>query len=343
MRHSLQKIIFNQRKMRTAILVILFLVIITSGCSFDNGYQSVSTNTPVSTPTVRLCPPLSIETPAYLNRSSNLIVVLLDLDKDYKDYTSQALQIINSVIPEAIDPGDRLVLFRTGMRTFEDSIVLSERTEAYFPPSIPSTPTLIYIATPMPNLVGTTMPGIYGIATENVIHAQQTAAVATATESDFINDCAMDYWSMQFQSQATTWAPTRAAVVNEFSYSIHRDIDEFEDKLVSAEAGTQNAIFEGLSFATVVFQNECSNYDSCILITFSDMNDWRPVAPKNLQIDLTAVDVVSVMLNCQVIYQPSCTKIQDIWTQNFNLFHVRSVSYLNDENIENNLVNALRR
>jgi hypothetical protein len=106
-------------------------------------------------------------------------------------------------------------------------------------------------------------------------------------------------------------------------------------------------VYESFVHATLVYNNYgCGADDRCFLIVFSDLKDSRYPTPDYLvdKINLTGVNIVSVMFNCDPIFQPSCKSVQDQWAENFVAYHANTPpKYINGINIEKTLNDILKR
>jgi hypothetical protein len=325
------------------LIIFTLMTMLVSGCVSPS---VVSTRTPTSTP--RTCPPIVIDTPDVLGFRKTVIVVLLQ-PSPYYEYSTRALEVINYVIPKVIEPGDSFYMLRAGIFTslFEEAILSNEEAMSVSRPSIPATPTYIPTVTSTVAPVNTpqSIVGQQGATAQ----AEQTviALNATATQSGFIHNCAMQEWDAQYRQQAASWEATKEAVRDEFAEQIQGDTDTYQQQIYATPTALPKMIYESFAHVTLVFNNyECGEDDRCFLIIFSDLNDSRPVTPENVKdkVNLTGVKIISVMFNCDPIFQPDCKSTQDKWTENFSSYYAGSPpNYINGNDIENTLVEALIR
>ncbi len=323
-------------------MLLLFSLLLANGCS-GNNTAFWPTPTYTSTPTMT-CPPIAIDTQSSLQSSPILAVVLFEQQTETNSwaYTAESFQIMRTVLSEAAEPGDRFIFYLLGPRQsdFQHAYVDGLSVGSASRPDIPSTPTLEPTATATIVPTGT-MTGYFALATKDAANATQAALLATATHSAFINNCAMGIWATQYADVATQWVVTRASALDQFMDQYDKRVHEHSidpDRIVA------NQVYEGLTNAAESFKQECnSKYRRCTLIIFSDLTEWRPKEPDGLAIKFDNVDVISVMLNCNPIYSPDCQAMQETWNRKFSSYHARTVQYINGDNVEQNLIQLLRR
>ncbi|MFH1446823.1 MAG: hypothetical protein ABIG43_05375, partial [Chloroflexota bacterium] len=87
----------------------------------------------------------------------------------------------------------------------------------------------------------------------------------------------------------------------------------------------------------------------CILLIFDDLEEWRigpegkPAKPPNFYINLSNVDIVTVVLKCVDVYQPDCTTKKKIWEPELKSYGALKVELYNGKDLEKNLIQYLRR
>lgn len=314
-----------------------------SSCQFEPT-TLVPTRTPTLTP--QSCPPIIINTPDGLGFRKTVFVVLIQPNPHY-EYTVRALEVINYVFPRVIEPGDTFYMLRMGIfEPFFNNALLSHGDLENIPqPAIPATPTF------MPTVTATNMPistPQSGVSQKGATaQAEQTivALNATATNSEFLHNCAMQEWIKQYQQQAANWESTKSAARSNFILQVQNDTNIYQQQSNASSTALPNMIHESMEHATLVFDNfNCGADDRCFLIVFSDLNDPRYPTPEYIHANMIGVKVISVMFNCDPIFQPTCKTVQDRWVENFKGYNASvPPEYINGNNIENNLIEILIR
>jgi hypothetical protein len=325
-----------------AVIFVILMSYFLVSCNLEP--IKVDIPTPTLSPTPRICPTLNADAQKPIHLSPTLIVMFIDTDYHYMDYSDDALQSILDIIPFAVEPGDKLYIYKLGVKDFDDAMVLNITSDGFEYPAIPPTPTLyptLSIGTPLPTR--TDIPLLSLKATQIRITQTVESLHATATQSSFENICAQKTWSDSYKATATEWQKTRQASINEFSENLLEELDPDASKL--SEGTTTpipTMIYESLAQASLIFSNECSEYGKCKLILFSDMQDWRDTTPENLSISLKKVDTMAVMMNCSIIFNPECTKIQNLWKTNFDTYE-SNITFVNGDRLNDNLIQFIRR
>ena len=329
------------------LLIILFLVL--SGCgpvglvgSFQTAIAITQTPLPTATPT---CAPVVDLTTEPLMVSPQLIVILIQ-PSDWADdtYVPQINQIITDVLPSIVEPGDSIAIFEMGTRDFGKAAILYDKAGANLAqPEIPPTPTPHETFTPFPTFTESPYT-VENRKIHNAGTATAESANATATQYAFQDLCSQASWVSSYGETATAWASTKAASDSSFTTQIKEELNSYKDGGNQRATPVPHMIFESLSHATLTFQSECSHYWRCILVMFSNLDDWRMQSPPDyLKIDLSNVEVYGALLNCNTLFQPDCAAIQKIWGPYFRSHGAVNVKYSAGPNIENNLIAFLRR
>ncbi len=345
-----------------AILLPLFFALFSSctPISVGNITPTATPPTPSVTPspTKRTCPPSSsIITPEKVTIPQHLVIVLYDpyessgvMEFQDERSTSNVLEFVRSVFQKAAQPGDRYAIFRLGCRDYSCARVMNENSSPLESPLIAATPS------PQTTLTPVSTPTYQGqtIFEKSEIGRSQTATVtaqyATATEMAFQDDCARLDWIQNYATEYAAWESTKAAAQATFLTQIASNLDAYQNNLTStATPYAPNALYEGLRDVTVIFQNECGKYQRCILLIFDDLEEWRigpegkPAKPPNFYINLSNVDIVTVVLKCVDVYQPDCTTKKKIWEPELKSYGALKVELYNGKDLEKNLIQYLRR
>jgi hypothetical protein len=345
-------------------LVLLFIpnvLLVLMGCGI-----SPETLLPTRTPTATrlICPELIINTPQALRNSPIVVITLIEQQFDTSEWTEtfNSFQILNQVVPSIAQPEDRLIMFYLGPRVYDDALISDEIVGSLelVKPSIPFTPTSF--PTGIATVTPATTPDdkIVQIATERSADATQTSVIATTTQNAFLDQCAKVVWATSYAAVATQWAVTKAAAINAFTIKI-------QVTKTPGESGEshQNEVYEGFSHATRKFiEHGCikqaetdqnatlvnSPYSRCILLVFSNMDEWRPptfvkekMPALHLSIDLNAIEVAVVMLNCNDLSENYCLGQKEFWTEELKDYGAASVDFFSKKDIEYHLRAFLER
>lgn len=240
-----------------------------------------------------------------------------------------------------MQPGDRLFMLDMNAKDFDSAVVAMVQVKNVSVPLAPPAPTIYPTIT-------ATLPSF---STPQSVLAQQAAtqsANATvvsigveSTKSAFIHNCSYQSWNDQYLAISQEWEKEKDKSVQDF-------IEELEQEQSKIEIGNEelgNQVWEGLSHASLIMENECDKFDRCILIVFSDMYESRSVKPEKLNINLQNVEILNVMLNCPFLYSGECGKWIEAWKKYLfsNDINARSVDFINGENLAEILSAILRR
>lgn len=322
-------------------IIIIFLLLLLQGCS-ANPSVFLATGTP--TPTELVCPPIAFNTPVLISQNVNrpyLVVILFQNNSNYKPYLLDAFDRTNAALESGMQPGDRLFMLDMNAKDFDSAVVAMVQVKNVSVPLAPPAPTIYPTIT-------ATLPSF---STPQSVLAQQAAtqsANATvvsigveSTKSAFIHNCSYQSWNDQYLAISQEWEKEKDKSVQDF-------IEELEQEQSKIEIGNEelgNQVWEGLSHASLIMENECDKFDRCILIVFSDMYESRSVKPEKLNINLQNVEILNVMLNCPFLYSGECGKWIEAWKKYLfsNDINARSVDFINGENLAEILSAILRR
>lgn len=331
-------------------LIFAIITLVVSGCT-PNAVEGLTgiTATPVTpSPTPRICPSnTNLASLPGLVIDSTFIVVLFDpnslesgsLEYSNGETTSDILSFVEKILPEILGPGDQYSMFSLGFQNYESAKLDRYSSKIVSAPEIVATPAPPEILTPIPT------PTLSGAVLENQVGKNQHEAAvesqnATATQSAFDYYCGLSVYETTYKVTATAWDVTKQAEANEISTQIVKAREEREEKLRTIEtpfAGEN--VYEGLAHVTIDFENQCKNYNRCVLIVFDNLEDWRIKTPDYLHVNFEGVDVISVLPQCEDIIQPSCKEIQNLWNPQFLTLQAKSVEYYNGDRLEENLIN----
>ncbi|MFN8384426.1 MAG: hypothetical protein U0V02_20980 [Anaerolineales bacterium] len=344
---------WNNLKTKNIYKLTLFFILIIGaieGCSSGNAILPTPYDRTPPTLTNTLCPNVEIASSGFVNYKPIFIVFSIEnsigensIESDQWSYEEESYRIVSEVLEQVTEPGDSVVIFKLGPLTFKEALVFDGRVGNVSQPNIP--PTL----TPVPSITPTNTPdstpeqGIYQRNTEAAAVATQGVIAVTATHIETINLCGKEIWERQFSEIATQWATTRSAAKEEFD----KGLNSAETPMIENGENYSRQVYEGLQYATLAFNQECNTdkYRRCLLITFSDLSEYRSGPPSYLNppIDLKNVEVLSVLLNCAVMFDPECKSVQGDWKEKFLSLGASSATFFNGDEIIINLIDFIRR
>lgn len=328
-----------------SISAILILIVALSSCSPGNIQvgEIIATSTITLTPTLD-CPETSIDIDeGSLTVIPNNIVFLIDLEfeseqvYEYGEYgsnkhTDSIFDFLDISFRDLIEPGDRFSFYRFGFRSYNDSRIYRYKSGLTDIPDIPSTPVPVGPYEPLPTYMPIGVP-LNDIKGKNDYVKAEAINAANATQAALENQCFNITFNQLFQKTAVAWEAIRTSELNILHRAYRSGIDNFLSRSdVSAELGMR-VVFEGLAHVSVDMENRCDDFERCILIIVDDLDEHRPDRPIKLNIDLTNVEVISIMPNCAEIFQPDCQARQNRWTNLFEAYGASSVIYTNGERL----------
>ena len=340
------------------LLVVAFVAMIVSSCSLDKTIEDITGVTPTATfpsPTPRICPEINFDPASGLKVTRTLIVVLFDEDSsenqktlEYVDgqKTDDVAGFVDAFLPKVLGPGDEYSIFHLGYRSYEGarygrhSARISEAPDIF--PTPQSHETLTPMATPA---IGQGTPGLVIIQQKNQYGTAVANQYATSTQLAFEDLCEINAYATAYHSTNVAWTVTNQAVSTEIATSVVRDTVNTPIAIETPFA--EDVLYEGLSHASVDFSSLCSQYDKCVLLIIDDLIDWRNTGPKNkipdyLNFNLRNVKVIVVIPTCRDLNAPICTRLQNLWTDEFITFGSKNpITYLNGDRLEERLLQLL--
>ncbi len=306
------------RKSYSLVISLLLSLLILSNCGpgpFDP--TPTPTNTPSLTPTN--CPLVILDrTPAPPTIRPYLILVLFE--DAYQPQNNQDVEMLRNLFREHAEPGDYVLMMKMEPLTLEAATFFQGKLDLISPPPIPPVPTKYPTFTPIPPPATTPDTTIAQTAQVNHITETVTASAPTATYQAFEHQCAMKIWKGEFLEIETNYQDEKQRIK-----------DGFADTLTpfSGDPISRTAVWHGLEMATLVLKNECSNYQRCILLIFSDMDEVN-LKPTTSTIYLPLPDgnndkleILVTMRNCLFMFTGSCGKWKNFWE---NFFSSQSIS-----------------
>jgi hypothetical protein len=258
-----------------------------------------------------------------------------DFSLEYKDGTKSTdpLKYILNIMPHILYAGDQYAIFQFGYKYYEDARMNRYSVATLdVPPSrgvYQSKPTITLVLTPT-----LYEPGLPGMATQIYYKTEVKKYSETSTAIAFDGFCANATFVAQVNSTATAWSTTQTVQWGELSTQAIKA----STPRVRATPYDENEVYNGLSHATTLFKSQCSHYSRCVLLIISSMQDHRAGYKGMIDeygIDLSNVEIITVLPNCEDIFQPSCKPIEDIWTGEFQQAHAKSNTFVNGRGPEN--------
>jgi hypothetical protein len=270
------------------------------------------------------------------------------LELENKEQTQDVPSFVSTIVPRLIKPGGQVSVFQLGYSSYDDARVSRLYSYASIP-QLYDTPAPPETLTPLPLPESTPKPGLDAVAAKQnaKMVATERAAIETATASSY--GCITDYWNTVVMQTATAWDETAKAEISETEkefkeeFSSHSDGVNINETPFRTNALYYSDIYYGLSFASIIFREECGNYNECALVIIDDFGIYEEYEPDDLLIDLSNVDIYSVMASCKDINQPDCVSKKEYWNAKFKEFKAVKTVYWNGVHIEKNLLNIFGR
>lgn len=259
---------------------------------------------------------------------SKYVYVLIDQSYEYK-FTAKDLELISSTVIPNIFAGDRLVVAWINLENGTQTIIFDKRVERERIPQFP--PTL----TPPPVTPTLTPSNITTIEGQQI---QTNEAIDRDNQA--INEkyyCEIGEWNATSDDIFQKWKDEQKEEIDSFSSEANTVLTP---SIAKATSGGK-LLYESLSTASQMLQSAMSKrqHQKYILIVFSDMNDWRPSKPNDMQIELNGVDTLIVSQNCK--YEIDC-RVKIDWEPQLTSFGAANPLFLvQEDNIEKFLYDYL--
>jgi len=350
----------NHKRKKLVLKLILFFVslfFVLAACDGDRKKgeddPKFATWTPTPSATPTCVPNLRLSTPEVLDLSTQLLVILYDpraigdkyLELENGEETQDISHFISSIVPALMKPSDQVSIFYMGYASYNDAKVA--RLYSYTaPPLLYNTPAPRSTLTSLPPTKIPT-PGFGEVATKNAIKIESTIMAGTEMANQAIYDCEVIIWNDTVQTAAATWNSTATAEISVISNDLDvalKDVSTNErGKPFSTDELYYGGVYNGLSFASTIFQSDCKKYDNCTLLIIDDMHYWGRNNAENLPVILDSVKTYVIMPNCSDFDEESCKSLTDYWDNEFLRFSATQPVYWNGTRTEINLLNAIGR
>lgn len=318
-----------------AIVVIVLLLSLFACASPTNSTPDASTRaTQVDdaspfVPTYTPCPPVTPVVIATPVRSGRLIYILIDRSSSYREFTGEALSIVQEVLsePDNLRPGDKIYI---GWVSADVEVVLQEEIDTIpFPSLTPPVPTPSYCSSTVtpscllpPTLVGQSR--LQQIAATQTASAILIQCTVVASQVEATATAEADAFAMR---QGEIFCRQREA--NEHNIRAYDDWRRQQEEEVSNAAerlegamssievrvSSETHLYEALYVASRVMGRERNSnaFVSYNLVILSDMEDVGSVSPTDL--DFTDVRTFMGLVNCSNMQQ--CYQKEQLWRSRF--------------------------
>lgn len=152
---------------------------------------------------------------------------------------------------------------------FEDALLSNGEALDVDYLAIPATPTYVPTVTPTATPIRTPQSAVgqQGATAE----AEQTVAAlhATATQNQFMHNCAMQEWKNHYEEQSVTWEATKSAIRDDFAEELQSDVDLYLQKEGGVATALPNMAYESFVHVSLIFNNyDCGADDRCFFNCF---------------------------------------------------------------------------
>lgn len=262
------------------------------------------------------------------SEETKYIFVLIDQSFEYK-YTPEDLELLSENITANMFAGDRLVVAWINLDDSTKTIIFDERIEKVRKPQFPPT-----FSAPLltPHLTPSHVTTIQG--------QQIQTNEAIDKDNKVINEkhfCKIGEWNAQSDEKFNHWRHEQDEEISSFKH----EANEVLQPSIAKETSSGRLIYESFSTASQMLQSAISKqqHNKYILIVFSNMDDWRPEKPEEVQINLTGIDTLIVSQHCK--YEIDCT-VKSVWEEQLIDFGAVSPLFLvKEDNIPEFLHNYL--
>lgn len=285
---------------------ILFLFLILAGCL----------STPTPTEETKICPTSADNTPEPKGGTPRLIVILVKEHPDYKEFAYQAFDILNRVLPQILEPSDRVIMLsmeqpnRETALFFDGQVDFVEKPPVLNPPVAP--PTIGSLPPPLEEPQGGYNEAV---ATQNTIRYIEGTKVS-ATKASFEYECEIEQWNQGNNEEWQKWNTKKQAAISKFMKEFSSKI---EDNKAQGFHTSTSQVFEAVEIASTILNSECSKYVGCKFVIFSDFYDYRNFQPVQTEITLPdSIEIAPMLLDCK--FTSECQDEITFWGETFKSF-----------------------
>jgi len=298
-------------KIRVLTGIVLILFLIMAGCL----------STPPPTEETEICPTSIGETPEPKGGTPRLIVILVKEHPDYREYAYQAFDILLRVLPQILEPSDRVIMLSMEQPNlnsalfFDDEVDFVERPPVLDPPIAP--PPIGSLPPPSAEPQGGYMESV---ATQDANRYIEGTKIS-ATKASFEYECAKEEWNQGNNEEWQKWNVKKQAAIVEF-------MNEFSIKVENNKAQgfhtSTSQVFEAVEITSSILNTECSKYAECDFVIFSDFYDYRNFQPLQKEIALPNIEIAPMLLDCKFTYE--CQDKITFWDETFKTFGTSDLS-----------------
>ena len=300
------------------------------GCIFPDPTTIVESSTVSVVP----CPSIVIETSepySEANQQSAYILLLVEGTPSHSESTTQLLNAFSAALPELILPGDGVGIVLMEPTDLDSALVFNFQTTPISPFLLPTplaTPTQIQVDTQ--STLPTRQPKgrVAQQAATRDAQATLQADSSLQTRAFELYTCEIATWSANYQSAVSTSDYQRDSARGDLVKTVRQAV-----KAIDPEQFVETTrVYEALSIASLVLQNECNKHTVCLLVILSDLSEFRLEKPPELPLSLARASVLVVFgdSSCSILYSPSCQNRIDLWTPQLTSYGVRQLEFSNN-------------
>jgi hypothetical protein len=348
--------IIPNRKAEKISLMIFFLLflLVLAGCGEDSPFEgNVTPHSPTPSPTPTCPPDIRLSTPEGWKTTTRLTVVLFNpdsmggqyLEMEDGEHVKDIVEFVKIIIPKLLGPSDHLAVFHLGFASYEKSRISNLGSDLSIP-QFYNTPAPYDTVTPRPTPEKTPEAGMLRVQATQEAKSYQTQVAQINSENAAIYNCQTVLWNETAAADAAAWEVTKIARNTKIENETFQGFDDFSTEgIYRTDELKHGGLYYGLSFATVILDARCADYDECVILIIDDLSYWMKDNPDQLDIDLQGSKIYTIMPNCEDIDQPSCTELLNFWRDEFiNFGSNPNVTFWNGkQQVETQLLKELRR
>lgn len=329
----------KDEKIHQKIILIVINVLFVLACVGSN------LGTPTTTPTQTSTPCLEVPyTPTVEYGKPIFYFILIDGTLNYDvQRIDDVRKVLGLTLSSTLQTGDRVIVGwindpaqYNGIEStiFYNDVFLVESGDLPLMPTLPPTLGPFSTATITPTSIGQLRQ----------TEIARTVDAVKRQEEDFIQDMINEYFCRKGESVAKI-EEIQTLVGGLKRDSIASFVEQLQNQFPSAEEyefSENNPFFEVLSRTSNFITAECdlNIYSNCVLLIFSDMDDFRQNLSSNkvpYSDMIQKIDVVPILYKCQ--FATACDGKMKKWSEHFNFFHSRSLGFVLNKDADKEMYN----